>query len=122
MGNVHDCNNGISSIHRKNYLYNCQSIVNTTDLTPKHMFDMSTRFVSEQNEISGLETIGWKNHSWKYLSSIGDERVINLQRTKVFVFSDSVLCLAKIFENPQSNDAWEQRLGWLKSSQTLKKL
>ena len=100
----------------KNYLNNCQSIVNTTDLTLKQMFDISARMVSEQNEISGLETIGWENHSWKYLSLIGDERVINLQRTKVYVFSDSVLCLGKIHENAQSNDAWEQRLGWLKSS------
>ena len=100
----------------KNYLNTCQSIVNTTDLTLKQMFDISTRLVSEQDEISGLETIGWENHSWKYLSLIGDERVINLQRTKVYVFSDSVLCLGKIFENPQSNDSWEQRLGRLKSS------
>ena len=52
----------------KNYLNNCQSIVNTTDLTLKKMFDISTRLVSEQNEISGLKTIGWENHSWKYLS------------------------------------------------------
>ena len=50
------------------------------------------------------------------MSLIGDERVFNLQRTKVYVFSDSVLCLGKILENTQSNDAWEQRLGWLKSS------
>ena len=100
----------------KNYLNNCQSIVNTTDLTLKQMFDISTRLVSEQDEISGLETIGWVNHSWKYLSLIGDERVINVQRTKVYVLSDSVLCFGKIFENPQSNDAWEQRLGRLKSS------
>ena len=28
-------------------------------------------------------------------------------------FSDSVLCLGKIFENPEFNDAWEQRLGWI---------
>ena len=84
----------------KNYLNNCQSIANTTDLTLKQMFDISTRLVSEQDEISGLETIGWENHSWKYLSLIGDERVINLQRTKVYVFSDSVLCLGKILENP----------------------
>ena len=76
----------------------------------------SARLVPEQDEISGLETVGWENHSWKYLSLIGDKRVINLQRTKVYVFLDSVLCLGKIFENPQSNDAWEQRLGWLKSS------
>ena len=100
----------------KNYLNNCQSIANTTDLTLKQMFDISTRLVSEQDEISGLETIGWENHSWKYLSLIGDERVINLQRTKVYVFSDSVLCLGKIHENPQSNDAWEDRLGWFKTS------
>ena len=104
----------------KNYLNNCQSIVNTTDVTLKQMFDISTKLVSEQDEISGLETIGWENHSWKYLSLIGDERIINLQRTKVYVFSDSVLCLGKIFENPESNDAWEQRLGWIKSSQNYR--
>ena len=74
----------------KNYLNNWQSIANTTDLTLKQMFDISTRLVSEQDEISGLETIGWESHSWEYLSLIGDERVINLQRTKVYVFSDSV--------------------------------
>ena len=50
------------------------------------------------------------------MSLIGDERVFNLQRTTVYVFSDSVLCLGKILENPQSNDAWEERLGWFKSS------
>ena len=100
----------------KNYLNNCHSIANTKDLTLKQMFDISTRLVSEQDEISGLETIGWKYHSWKYQSLIGDERVTNLQRTKVYVFSDSVLCLGKIFENTQSIDAWEQRLGWFKSS------
>ena len=103
----------------KNYLNNCQSIANTTDLTLEQMFDISTRLVSEQDEISGLETIGWENHSWKYLSLIGDERVINPQRTKVYVFSYSVLCLGKILENPQSKDAWEQRLGWLKTSQKV---
>ena len=96
----------------KNYLNNCQLIANTKDLTLKQIFDLSARLVSEQDELSGLETIGWENHEWKYLSLIGDERVINLQRTKVYVFSDSVLCLGKIFETPQSNYAWEQRLGW----------
>ena len=100
----------------KNYLNNCQSIANTTDLTLKKMFDISARLVSEQDEISGLETIGWENHSWKYLSLIDDKRVINLQRTKVYVFSDSVLCLGKIHENTQSNDAWQQRLEWFKTS------
>ena len=41
----------------------------------------------------------------------------SLQRTKVHVFSDSVQCLGKIHENSHSNDAWEQRLEWFKTSQ-----
>ena len=35
---------------------------------------------------------------------------------KVYVFSDSALCLGKMNENPQSNIAWEVRLTWFKSS------
>ena len=100
----------------KNFLDNCQSIADTTDLTVKQMYDISERLVSEQNEISGLETNAWENHSWKYMSLIDDQRVINLQRTKVYVFSDSVLSLGKIQENLQSNDTWEETLGWFKSS------
>ena len=56
------------------------------------------------------------------MSLIGDEQVISLQRTKVYVFSDSVLCLGKMHENPQSNTAWEQRLEWFKTSQEYRKL
>ena len=70
----------------KNFQHNRNSIVNTADLTLKQMFDISAKLVTEQDEISGLETIGWEKHSWKYLSLIGDERNINLQRTKIYVF------------------------------------
>ena len=63
-----------------------------------------------------MKTIDWENSSWKYLSLIGDEQVISLQRTKVYVFSDSVLCLGKIHENSQSNTSWDQRLEWFKST------
>ena len=104
----------------KNFQNNCPSIANTTDLTLKQMFNISTRLVSEQDEISGLETIGWEKHSWKYLSLIGDERIINLQRAKVYVFSDSVLCLGKIHQNPESNEAWKKRIEWITSSQSYR--
>ena len=46
---------------------------------------------------------------------IGDETVINLQRTKVYVFSDSVLCLAKIHQHPESNEAWKNRIARVKA-------
>ena len=71
--NVYGCNDGISDIHGKNFKNNRDSIVNTTDLTLKKMFDITAELVSEQEEITGFETIGW-------------ERIINLQRTKVYVF------------------------------------
>ena len=76
----------------------------------EQMFDISAKLVSEQDEIYGVKTIDWENSSWKYLSLIGDEQIINLQRTKVYVFSDPVLCLGKMNENPRSNIGWEQRL------------
>ena len=88
----------------KNYSDNLHSIKNTEDLTMKQMFDISEKLTTEQSdEIYGVKTINWENYSWKYLSLVGDEEVISLQRTKVYVFSDSVLCLGKIHENPQSN-------------------
>ena len=101
----------------KNYSDNLHSIKNTEDLTRTQMFDLSEKLISEQsNEIYGVNTISWEDSSWKYLSLVGDGQVISLLHTKVYVFSDSVLCLGKTKENPQSNYAWEDRLTWFESS------
>ena len=82
----------------------------------KQMFDISEKLISEQSdEIYGVNTISWEDSSWKYLSLVGDEDVISLLHTKVYVFSDSVLCFGKMNENPQSNMAWEDRLTRFKS-------
>ena len=70
----------------KNFQDNQNSIMNTSDLTLKQNFGISAKLVGEQDEISNLDTIGWAKHSWKYLSLIGDETIINLQRAKVYVF------------------------------------
>ena len=100
----------------KNYLDNCYYITITKDLTLKQMFDISARLVSEQDEISGVKTIDWEDYSWKYLSLIGDEQAISLQRTKVYVFSDSVLCLGNIFENLPIERCMRTKIGMFKSS------
>ena len=107
----------------RNYSDNLHSIKHTEDLTKKQMFDISEKLISEQSdEIYGVNTINWEDSSWKYLSLIGDEQVISLSNTKVYVFSDSVLCLGKMNENPQSNCAWEDRLTWFKSSSECRAL
>ena len=38
--------------------------------------------------------------SWKHLSLVGDEEVVSLPHAKVYVFSDSVLCLGKDEREP----------------------
>ena len=97
----------------KNFLDNQNSTMNSTDLTLKKMFDISAKLVGEQEEINNVDKIHWEEHSWKHLSLIGDETVINLQRAKVYVFSDSVLCLGRVHQHPQSNEAWKERIGWI---------
>ena len=88
-----------------------QSIVkNYEDLTLKQMFDVTAQLVNNQDEINGLDKIQWEKYSWTRLSLIGDETVINLQSTKVYVFSDSVLCLGKVLQHPEFNEAWKKEL------------
>ena len=88
-----------------------QSVVkNHEDLTLKQMFDVTAQLVNNQEEINGLDKIQWEKYSWTRLSLIGDETVINLQSTKVYVFSDSVLCLGRILQHPDSNEPWKKRI------------
>ena len=104
----------------KNFQDNQNSIMNTTDLTLKKMFDISAKLVSEQDEIFKVDTIPWEKHSWKYLPLIGDETIINLQRAKVYVFSDSVLCLGRVHQHPNSNESWKDRIEWITTSQSYR--
>ena len=64
--------------------------------------------------------IYWEKNSWKRLSLIGDETVINLQSTKVYVFSDSVLCLGKILQHSDSNEAWKNRIAGIQSGRSYR--
>ena len=104
----------------KNFQDNQNSIMNTTDLTLKKMFDISAKLVCEQDDIFNADKIHWEKHSWKHLSLIGDETVINLQCAKVYVFSDSVLCLGRVHQHPMSNEAWKKRMRWIITDQSYR--
>ena len=85
-----------------------QSVVkNHESLTWKQMFDVTAQLVNNQEEISCLDKTQWEKYSWTRPSLIGDETVINLQSTKVYVFSDSALCLGKVLQHPELNEAWK---------------
>ena len=92
MGNVHVCNIGISGIHGKELLR--QLAIHQEYKRPHNETNVRhiSKLVSEQDEISVLETNDWENHSWKYLSLSGDERVsiFNARRSLSFW----ILCCA----------------------------
>ena len=67
-----------------------------------------------------MDTIPSEKHSWKHLSLIGDETVINRQRAKVYVFSDSVFCLGRVHQHLQSNEAWKDKIGWITADQSYR--
>ena len=108
----------------KNYSDNLHSIKHRVEnLTEKQMFDISEKLITEQSgEIFGVTPINWEDSSWKQLSLVSDEEVISLSHAKVYVFSDSVVCLGKMNQNPTSNSAWEEQLSWFKSSSRYRAL
>ena len=53
--------------------------------------------------------------SWRKLSLIGDETVINLQRTKVLCLLRFCGVPRKILQHPESNEAWKNRIAGVKS-------
>ena len=63
-----------------------------------------------------MTPIYWEDSSWKQLSLVSDEEVISLSHAKVCVFSDSVLCLRKMKQNPTANSARVEKLSCFKSS------
>ena len=101
----------------KNYSESLHSIkITGKDFTLKQRFDISGKLIVEQSdEIFGVSQIRWEDSPWKPLSLVNDEEVISLSHAKVYVFSESVLCLGKMNQNPTSNYAWDDRLTWFKN-------
>ena len=98
-----------------------QSVVkNHESLTLKQMFDVTAQLVNNQEEINCLDKILYGKNSWTRLSLIEDEIVINLQSTKVYVFSDSVLCLGKVLQHPESNEAWKNRVAGVRAKRSYR--
>ena len=104
----------------KNFSTIQRVVKNYEDITLKQMFDVTAQLVNNQDEINGLDKIQWEKYSWRQLPLIGDETVINLQSTKVYVFSDSVLCLGKVLQHPESNEAWRNRVAGVRAERSYR--
>ena len=75
------------------------------NVVQKQMFDITAQTIHNEEEIYCLDKVVYQKNSWTRLSLINDPVIISLQSTKVYVFSDSVLCLGKVLQHPECNEA-----------------
>ena len=79
------------------------------------MFDVTATTINNDEEVYCLDKIEYQRNTWTKLSLINDPVVIGLQSTKVYVFSDSVLCLGKVLQHPECNQAWKDRVAGVRA-------
>ena len=103
----------------KNYSTMQNVVQNEENLTLKQMFDVTAQKIHNDDEIYCLDKVFQKN-SWTQLALINDPVIISLQSTKVYVFSDSVLCLDKVLQHPECNEAWKSRVAGVRAERNYR--
>ena len=73
----------------------------------------------DQTEISGLTTIDCEQPTWRSRTLLCDKSV-EITNAKTCVFSDSVLCLGGISDQPV--EAWTNEIKWYLETHFLKDL
>ena len=99
----------------KNYSTMRNVVQNGEKITLKQMFDVTSTTINNDEEVYCLDKIEYQRNTWTKLSLINDPVVIGLQSTKVYVFSDSVLCLGKVLQHPECNQAWKDRVAGVRA-------
>ena len=90
-------------------------VQNGEKITLKQMFDVTATTINNDEEVYCLDKIEYQRNTWTQLSLINDHVVIGLQSSKVYVFSDSVLCLGKVLQHPECNQAWKDRVAGVRA-------
>ena len=104
----------------KNYSTMQNVVQNEENLTLKKMFDITAQTIHNDEEIYCLDKVVYQKNSWTQLSLINDPVIISLQSTKVYVFSDSVLCLGKVLQHPECNEAWKSRVAGVRAERSYR--
>ena len=80
----------------KNHLWNTEGL----------LFHETGKLISEHKEITGVRTIDFKDATWMSTSLLC-EKAYRTTNTKTYVFSDSVLCVGKMGDDPIA--AWKSK-------------
>ena len=97
----------------KDYDEKLRVTVNTEFSEIRPLFSITKKLVlDQQDDIVGVSTIDWDQTLW-IESTLVHEHAVKSSTAKVYVFSDSVLCLGgRIAEYPQSVKSWLDKIEW----------
>ena len=73
------------------------------------LFNETGKLISEKKEITGVSTIAFKDATWMSTSLLC-EKAYRITNAKVCVFSDSVLCVGKMGDDPIAT--WKNKTEW----------
>ena len=104
----------------KNYSTMQNVVQNEENFTLKQMFDITAQTIHNEDEIYCLDKVLYQKNSWTQLSLINDPVIISLQSTKVYVFSDCVLCFGKVLQHPECNEAWKNRIAGVRAEKSYR--
>ena len=70
------------------------------------LFNVTTNLIADNTEIRNVKRLEWGSHSWTR-STLFNDRAIQLTKAKVYVYSDSVLCLGRIYTTGDAIEQWK---------------
>ena len=117
LGNVYGYNIECSDIYGKKYS-TMQNVIKKWRkfLTLKQMFDIIAETIHNDESINCLDKKscirGILGHNCHWFC---DPVIIGFWSTKVYVFSESVLCLGKVFQHFECNEVWKNRVAGVRA-------
>ena len=85
----------------------------------EQLFNETGRLIRDQTEINGVITIDFKELTWRS-TSLFCSRAYQITNAKTLFFSDSVLCVGKMGDDPSA--AWKKKINWYSEKNHFKEL
>ena len=93
----------------KDHCTNLRSVKNCLWKTTGQLFRETDKLISGQTETTGISLINFQDLRW-VSTSLLHSRACQCSIAKVYVFSDSVLCLGNMGDNPV--ESWKKQIQW----------
>ena len=103
----------------KDYDVNLRSVQSSSWRTTGQLFGDTAKLISGQTETTGISLMNFQDLRW-VSTNLLHRRAYQFPTAKVYVFSDSVLCLGKMGDNPV--ESWKKQIQWYSDNNDFSEL